>query len=55
LPYNSFLELIEEAKENNWFPYWEGKDCDEHRSSPLELLVLGAVQHVGCGFLFDDL
>jgi len=27
LPYNSFLKLVEEAKENDLFPHWTGKDC----------------------------
>lgn len=51
LPYHSWLEFVEDAKEGNWFPRWmAGKD-----SSPLELLILGAFRYLGRGWTFDDL
>jgi hypothetical protein len=55
LPYNSFLEFVEDAKENEWFPRWQSKDCTGCESLPLELLILGAFRYLGRGFTFDDI
>ena len=55
LPYSSFLDLVEDAREGNWFPRWTGKDATGKESSPLELLILGAFRYLGRGFTFDDL
>ena len=55
LPYSSFLQLVEDAKEGNWFPRWMGKDAAGKKSSPLELLILGALRYLGRGWTFDDL
>jgi len=54
LPYHSFLQFVEDAKEGEWFPRWMGKDAAGRDSSPLELLILGAFRYLGRGFTFDD-
>ena len=55
MPYDSYLQLVEDARENDWFPRWTGKDCTGKESSPLELLILGALRYLGRGFTFDDI
>lgn len=55
IPYAQFTSFVEEAKEENWFPRWMGKDAAGKESSPLELLILGAFRYLGRGFTFDDL
>jgi hypothetical protein len=55
IPYNSFIEFVEDAKDNEWFPRWQSTDCTGHGSSPLELLILGAFRYLGRGFTFDDI
>ena len=54
LPYESYLEFVEDAKEGNWFPRWMGTDTNGKESSPLEILILGAFRYLGRGFTFDD-
>jgi hypothetical protein len=55
LPYTQFTTFVEEAKKENWFPRWMGKDATGKNASPLELLILGAFRYLGRGFTFDDL
>lgn len=55
MPYDSYLQLVEDAREYDWFPRWTGKDCTGKESSPLELLILGALRYLGRGFTFDDI
>ena len=54
LPYESYLEFVEDAKEGKWFPRWMGTDMNGKESSPLELLILGAFRYLGREFIFDD-
>ena len=54
MPYESFLQFVEDAKEGNWFPRWMGTDCTGKDASPLELLILGSLRYIGRGFTFDD-
>jgi hypothetical protein len=57
VPYNSYVELVQTAKEENWFPKWAdgSKSAIGKESSPLELLILGALRYLGRGFTFDDI
>ena len=55
LPNTQFTLFVQEAKAENWFPRWMGKDATGKQSSPLELLILGAFRYLGRGFTFDDL
>ena len=52
LPYQEFEWFVEEAKRENWFPRWMGKDATGKESSPLELLILGAFRYLGRGLTF---
>lgn len=54
LPYQCFLDLVDEAAENKWFPRW-AKASEPKKSSPLELMILGALRYLGRGWTFDDL
>ena len=54
LPYRCFLDLVNEAAENDWFPRW-ARASDPKKSSPLELMILGALRYLGRGWTFDDL
>jgi hypothetical protein len=55
IPYPQFLELIQDCKANNWFPRWNSKDATGRPSSPLELMILGALRYLGRGWTFDDI
>ena len=57
LPYREFLELVDYVSSHNIFSRWHpGKtDAIGSASSPIELLVLGALRYLGRGFTFDDL
>jgi hypothetical protein len=55
LPYQQYLELFRDAIEGEWFPRWtSSKDAFGKPSSPLELLILGALRYLGRGWTFDD-
>ena len=34
LPYQSYLELVEDARAKNWFPRWSGRDAAGKESKP---------------------
>jgi hypothetical protein len=56
LPYDSFLELVKDAKDGKWFPRWDNNLLKgTNKSSPLELLLLGSLRYLGRGWTFDDL
>lgn len=55
LPYDNFKELVEECKKSPFFRRWHGTDAAKKPSSPIELLVLGALRYLGRGWTFDDL
>jgi hypothetical protein len=55
LPYQQYLELVEDAIEGEWFPRWTSKTAASGMPySPLELLILGALHYLGRGWTFDD-
>jgi hypothetical protein len=51
LPYKNYLDLVANCKEDEHFDRWK----NPLRSSPIELLVLGALRYLGRGWTFDDL
>ena len=61
LPYHKFLELVDIAKEatdddgNLYFRRWMSKDAVGTPSSPVELMILGALRYLGRGWTFDDI
>jgi hypothetical protein len=55
LPYKQYTELVEDARVSGYFDRWLIKDTWNRKSSPLELLILGALRYLGRGWTFDDL
>ena len=54
-PYLQYLQLVEEAVANVWFPRWtKPSGCCGTPPSPLELLILGSLRYLGRGYTFDD-
>ena len=54
LPYQNYLELVSECKEDKHFSRWYGTDAAKKKASPIELLVLGSLHYLGRGWTFDD-
>ena len=56
LPYCKYKELLFELKENPLFSRWGdySYSCAGIPSSPMELLLLGALRYLGRGWTFDD-
>jgi DDE superfamily endonuclease len=52
-----FKQLLEMVQDNDIFRRWHpsARDGSGFRSSPIELLVLGALRYLGRGLTFDDL
>lgn len=57
MPYSSFLSLVNEMKVHPLFQqWWDGRtDCCGNPSSPIELLLLGALRYIGRKCTFDCL
>mmetsp|Transcript_55611 Transcript_55611/g.126407 ORF Transcript_55611/g.126407 Transcript_55611/m.126407 type:complete len:530 (+) Transcript_55611:324-1913(+) len=55
MPYQKYLELVEDAREGDWFPNVGKPDATGRPGAPLELLVLGALRYLGRGWTFDDI
>jgi len=55
MPYQKYLELLEDAKNGGWFPRAERPNCANKMGVPLSLLILGALRYLGRGWTFDDL
>jgi hypothetical protein len=55
LPYVSFLDLVEQCKSHEMFHHWCGKNNNNKRLSPIELLLLGSLRYLGRGWTFDDI
>lgn len=55
MPYQSYLNLLEDARIGGWFPNVGKKDATGRAGAPLELLLLGALRYIGRGWTFDDL
>ena len=55
MPYQSYRDLVREARENNWFPKYERCNAVGQKGVPLDLLILGALRYLGRGWTFDDI
>ena len=55
LPYENYVELVNDCRQQEIFERWMGSDCTGRESSPIELLILGAMRYLGRGWTFDDL
>jgi len=55
MPHLEFLVLLDELRNDQSFDRWKGKDASGRMASPIELLLLGSLRHLGHGLTFDDL
>jgi DDE superfamily endonuclease len=61
MPYRSFLDLVNEMKGHRYddgsraFERWQSFDATGNPSSPIELMILGALRYLGRGLTFDDI
>jgi len=55
IPYDNYLELLEDLKQSGEFQRWLSQDAVGKPSSPLSLMLLGALRYLGRGWTFDDL
>jgi DDE superfamily endonuclease len=57
MAYSSFQGLVQRVYQDDIFKRWQPtkRDVFGNKSSPLELLVLGALRYLGRGLTFDDL
>ena len=57
MPYKEFLLLLDRVRADELFHRWTRQDllCARLLSSPVELLLLGALRYLGRGLTFDDL
>jgi hypothetical protein len=55
LPYSNFQQLVDECTESSLFDRWMSCDAIGRKSTPIELLVLGALRYLGRGWTFDDI
>ena len=53
--YASFLKLLDLVKQEPLFLRWQCHDAANRESSPIKLLLLGALRYIGRGWTFDDL
>ena len=55
LPYDQYKKLLDRMLLSGVFDRWNKTDCVGNPSSPLQLLLLGALRYLGRGWTFDDL
>jgi hypothetical protein len=55
LPFPSYFELVELIKAGDRFQQWSCFKKFKQTTSPIELLVLGSLCYLGCGWTFDDI
>jgi hypothetical protein len=55
MPYSDFKGLVQLAREQKWFPNYEGLNACKQPGIPLDLFVLGALRYLGRGWTFDDI
>ncbi len=52
--HKQYLELVQQVQSNELFDRWCGSKSYNKKVSPVELLVLGSLHYLGCGWTFDD-
>ena len=55
LPYASYLDLVDVIASHELFDRWCGEKRNNKKTSPIGLLVLGALRYLGRGWTFDDI
>lgn len=53
VPFPLYERILELTRSNEWFS--EGYDCARHKSTPLELKILGVLRVLGRGYCFDGI
>ncbi len=54
LPYTQYLKLLKDIRSNKLFDHWCGYKHKNRKVSRVELLLLGLLCYLGCGWTFDD-
>ncbi len=54
LPYHQYLELVEMVHKDKLFDRWCEFKQNNKKVSPVELLVLGSLRYLGCGWTFNN-
>jgi hypothetical protein len=54
LPYENYEELLADLSNSGKFKRWQSADAVGRPSSPLALMLLGALRYLGRGWTFDD-
>ena len=55
MPYQEFLNLVDEMMEHENFWWWMSNDCFGVESSNIHLLVLDFLRYIGRNWTFDNL
>ncbi len=55
LPYDSFIELVNQCKGDELFVRWTKKDSCGDMPADIRLLLLGTLRYIARGLTFDDL
>ncbi|KAL7516045.1 hypothetical protein ACHAWX_001103 [Stephanocyclus meneghinianus] len=53
LPYEKIEVVVDECEQSNLFMSWSSHDARHRPSSPLQLLILSSLRHLGCRLTFD--
>ena len=55
LPYEVYLEMVDDVKNHELFTRWTHKDCIGVPPSDIGLLLLGVLRYLGRSLTYDDL
>jgi hypothetical protein len=54
LPYQQYLKLVEDICSSELFDRWCGYKSNNKKVLPVELLILGLLCYLGCGWTFNN-
>ena len=55
IPYDKFLELVDNISHHELFKRWTRCDCTKAPSSSIQMLLLGTLRYIGRAHTFDDI
>ena len=55
MKHHSFCDLVEQARDSDWFPQYGGYNAIGQQGICLDILILGALRYLGRGWTFDDI
>ena len=55
MEYDSYTDLVKEARDGDWFPQYQGYNSIGQQGICLDILILGALRYLGRGRTFDDI